>query len=244
MAWETPKIDWGAADGVSDFDMNRIEGNALALYEESARKNVTVYVSTSGNDSTGNGTSEAPYRTVGKALSVLPRDIRGFNVYVHIAAGAYTEAVSIKGFSGGVIRLSGANSAVTLTSLTIDNSVVAVTSLPITTTAAVGFILTNRGSLSTTGNLTANGTSTGLNISTGSHAHISGTLACPNASTAVNCSGSSTLYADAITGKGTLDASTGGVIAFNNSTLSRSTATGGRINTGGQGTGLANASLE
>jgi len=31
MAWQTPKTDWTSADGVSDADMNRIEGNIQAL---------------------------------------------------------------------------------------------------------------------------------------------------------------------------------------------------------------------
>jgi len=27
MAWQTPKTDWTSADGVTDADFNRIEGN-------------------------------------------------------------------------------------------------------------------------------------------------------------------------------------------------------------------------
>lgn len=33
MAWQTPKTDWSAPDGVSNVDMNRIEGNILEVYE-------------------------------------------------------------------------------------------------------------------------------------------------------------------------------------------------------------------
>lgn len=36
MAWQTPKTDWSSADGVRDTDMNRIEGNALELYNTKA----------------------------------------------------------------------------------------------------------------------------------------------------------------------------------------------------------------
>ena len=32
--WQTPKIDWKAADGVSNVDMNRIEGNTQYLKED------------------------------------------------------------------------------------------------------------------------------------------------------------------------------------------------------------------
>ena len=31
MAWQTPKVNWSASDGVRDTDMNRIEGNILDL---------------------------------------------------------------------------------------------------------------------------------------------------------------------------------------------------------------------
>lgn len=34
MAWNTPKTDWKAADGVSNADMNRIEGNTQHLKED------------------------------------------------------------------------------------------------------------------------------------------------------------------------------------------------------------------
>lgn len=47
MAWQTPKTDWAAPDGVRNTDFNRIEGNALHLYDDMAalRKHVddTLY---------------------------------------------------------------------------------------------------------------------------------------------------------------------------------------------------------
>lgn len=33
MAWQTPKTDWAAPDGVRNTDMNRIEGNTKHLYD-------------------------------------------------------------------------------------------------------------------------------------------------------------------------------------------------------------------
>jgi hypothetical protein len=43
MAWQTPKTDWKPADGVSDFDMNRIEGNTLQLRDDLDKSAITVY---------------------------------------------------------------------------------------------------------------------------------------------------------------------------------------------------------
>ena len=31
MAWQTPKTDWAPPDGVTDADLNRIEGNIQEL---------------------------------------------------------------------------------------------------------------------------------------------------------------------------------------------------------------------
>lgn len=36
MAWQTPKTDWAAQDGVRNTDLNRIESNALELYNRAA----------------------------------------------------------------------------------------------------------------------------------------------------------------------------------------------------------------
>ena len=57
MAWQTPKTNWSSADGVRDTDLNRIEENTRVLYFEKLRDNTTIYVSPSGNNSTGNGSS-------------------------------------------------------------------------------------------------------------------------------------------------------------------------------------------
>ena len=53
------------------------------------QSNVTLYVSPSGNDSTGDGTQNKPYQTIQKAISILPKDLNGFSPQIHVAAGAY-----------------------------------------------------------------------------------------------------------------------------------------------------------
>jgi len=39
MAWQTPKTDWTSADGVTDADLNRIEGNINYIEKESRTPN-------------------------------------------------------------------------------------------------------------------------------------------------------------------------------------------------------------
>ena len=235
MAWQTPKTDWTAADGVRDADMNRIEENILELHNETVRESKIVYVSKSGDDYSGIGTSSRPYYTIQKAIDSIPKQLKGLDITVYVSDGAYEEAVVVNGFSGGTLTFTGNAADVTVHSITVEDSSVYCTSFNLILTAAVGLIVA-RGSFSTTGDIAANNSSTAVNANSGSTVHISGVLN-SRASTAVSCSGSSRVYADTISGTGSLSASTGGVIAFNSSTLTRVTASGGRINTGSQGTG-------
>jgi len=73
--------------------------------------NMTVYVAVSGSDATGNGSSTAPYQTITKALSVIPKNLNGFDVTIVIGTGTYNEDVYIEKTFGGVIYLSGAEDA-------------------------------------------------------------------------------------------------------------------------------------
>ena len=69
--------------------------------------NMTIYVATSGSDGLGDGTSSAPYATITKALSGIPKNLNGYDVTINIAAGTYNEDVTIQNYSSGKIVLSG-----------------------------------------------------------------------------------------------------------------------------------------
>jgi len=63
-----------------------------------------IYVSPSGNDSTGDGTKAKPYKTIQRAVDVIP------NIHMHgytiaCAAGTYAEEVLIKGLLGGSVKI-------------------------------------------------------------------------------------------------------------------------------------------
>lgn len=103
------------------------EGTAInkALFDQKAytlTENVTVYVSTSGNDLTGDGTSAAPYATIQKAIDSLPKWLDGYMATISMAAGTYEEKVVIEGFQGGILVLGVAGRAVTVRSITIESS--------------------------------------------------------------------------------------------------------------------------
>lgn len=94
-------------------------------------ENVTVYVSTNGSDTGGDGTSAAPYATIQKAVDSLPKWLNGFTATIDIAAGTYVERVTVKDFQGGSLIL-GNNSGynVTISGLTVDNSSVVRMNIP------------------------------------------------------------------------------------------------------------------
>ena len=65
----------------------------------------TLYVATTGSDTTGNGTSSSPFKTIQRAVDILPKDLGGCFAYIIIANGTYDEDVIIYGYRGGVLFL-------------------------------------------------------------------------------------------------------------------------------------------
>ena len=76
-------------------------------FTEKLTKDITVYVSTTGNDSTGDGSNQKPYRTINYALSKIPKNLNGYRAYVQLAEGTYNEQIHIEGYTG-VLNITGA----------------------------------------------------------------------------------------------------------------------------------------
>lgn len=69
----------------------------------------SIFIATTGSDTTGNGTSGAPYATMAKALSTLPALITQAHT-INVADGTYAEPVLLQGFVcafGGSITITG-----------------------------------------------------------------------------------------------------------------------------------------
>lgn len=206
---------------------------------------VNIYVSTTGSDTTGTGTESAPFATITKALSTLPKFLNGFNPSVYVSSGTYREVVRINNFVGGTVRLRGSSSAATIYGLTIQNSVVETTGLTLTlsstgdsnaalymdggryrcyneisiTSSATGAYLVNGAQLLLTSSpLTLSGNSYGIRAEHGSFAYISSIEG--SAQTVIDASGG------AIVTYGTLEASSTASVY--------SIANGGRVYTEGQ----------
>lgn len=62
-------------------------------------QNISLYVSTTGSDTTGNGSATAPWATVQKASNYIQStlDLNGFTATVNVAAGSYSAGVAVMG---------------------------------------------------------------------------------------------------------------------------------------------------
>lgn len=66
---------------------------------------VTLYVSTTGSDSTGDGSNGKPYATIQKALDELPKCLQGYVATISVEAGTYAEHLHVDGFNGGYLKI-------------------------------------------------------------------------------------------------------------------------------------------
>ena len=246
-------------------DSPTVEGTKInkALLDQKAytlTSDVTLYVSTGGSDTTGQGTSDKPYQTVQKAINELPKCLGGFEATIDVAAGTYNEAVVLKGLYGGKLNLGAPGKSVTLRGITAtncDNVHIYIPLVKRDSSSPADLIRAEYGSVVTiesaviihgesgpvSGLVAANGSL----ISSGATIEIRGCQ-----SPAVHASSGARIAIGTISGTSAntsyaIRATMGGVVSFSSQTLTaslgNSTATGGRILTSG-GTSLANASVE
>lgn len=266
MAINTPVVDrvstypgrvkLTAVSGQTDvYDMVRAdepvqEGTPLnkELLDQKAytlTSDVTVYVSTTGSDADGDGSSAAPYATIQTALDALPRFLGGYQATINIASGTYEERVNVDGFSGGRLVIGVAGRTVVVRGLSISNS--AHVSLNISNvTWATGysdtiFLVSHGSSVTLTSGMTvrcAGSNLVGVGVTNGAELMSAGTtitvLNCAQSAIRVTLGGRAAL--STITGSGNTDigllAEVGGILSYNTSNL---TSTGGNVSrTGGR----------
>lgn len=207
-------------------------------------ENVTVYVSKSGNDNSGDGSSTKPFLTIQKAVDSIPKNLGGHIAQVSVGAGTYSEAVNIEFFADGRITITGASkAAVTIKGiLTVRKSAVNIENLALTIQGGYVYITEcgwiNQDASST---LICSGSAHGVYARFGSHAYMGGTFTINNTtSSAVRAGENSSVYLFEPNGSGnTLGmAAQGGMIWFRVNNISAttdfSTAHGGRIFSGAQ----------
>lgn len=234
MAWQTPKTDWTATDGVRDSDLNRIEGNIAYLYNDKVRADTYIYVNaTSGSDTNGNGTAVAPFKTINKALGAVARVTNGNEVTLSIAGGYYPEDVVIKGFTSPITLMNNGDT-VTVRSFRVDGCHCSLSgNLEISTNSTVYVV--NGGMLTGAGALYVDGAYISLNY--GSTLSLD-KVTCDNSpGFAIVVDGSSRFYGAYLDGDANyagLSAQGGSILAFGDinmeiETTIYFTAMGGRI---------------
>ena len=101
---------------VNAANLNAMQ-NAAGLME-----NKTVYVSTTGSDTSGDGSQAAPYATISRALSVIPRNLNGFIASIYVAPGTYNQELNIYRYGNGILQIIGTTGdSVTIPKLSIIN---------------------------------------------------------------------------------------------------------------------------
>lgn len=233
-----------------------VEGTPInaALFQSIANDvglmaNKTVYISSKGSDSLGEGTSANPYATFAKALSTLPRNLNGYNATVYIASGTYNEDIVVRGFYGGNVIFSGAaGTSVTIKSLTVDGSATLhlanTLSLGVSGSAGTAGIVVQQArllSFATNVFVTAS-QSTGVYVARDGFA-LFGTLTINNTTgIAVQAASGATVYIDTLAGSNNggiaIQSGNGSRVGFNTKPIAAAatflTMYGGRIYTGSQ----------
>jgi hypothetical protein len=72
-----------------------LDGSLLTGVVHAIAANTTIYVATTGSDTTGDGTSSAPYATIQKALDSLNGEILLGALTIQVADGTYSSSTSI-----------------------------------------------------------------------------------------------------------------------------------------------------
>ncbi len=152
--------------------------------EPALTSSVTYYVSTTGSDASGDGSSANPWASVNYALSKIPKNLGGYVATINIAAGTYAQLLYVSGFFNGVLNITGeytvANTCAVIFSLSgslvarIINClcIVEISYIQIDTTTVRGLQINNCYNVSLLG-LHVNGNSTTWNIaSDGSNLYI------------------------------------------------------------------------
>lgn len=202
-----------------------------------------IYVATTGSDTTGTGSQAAPYATINKALSTIPKNLNGYEASIYISPGTYPENVLIRGFTSGVLRLTAATGTVAVISNleVVLNTFVEITNLEIT--VETGYINVVGSNLRIFPPITATGGQYGLHAGFFSNVMVADTLTVNNTTNySVVSTTCSNVFVYKLAGSGnnvTFRSLLGSTLSYgvNTSTATYtavSTDTGGRVFSGAQ----------
>ena len=206
-----------------------------------AQDNAIVYVRTSGNNASGDGSESYPFRTIQHAINSIPKNLGNKEITINVESGTYSENIEVAGFYGGTLRFELGEVTVKSFVLYETNVIINGTSLTLSASGNVYGFRCHRGANAIFQcPLTVNGSTNGVFVSYGSRFSCRNVTinSCTNA---VVCNFAAQLYIGTLTGSKNNNgvsvasgiASIESVVAAMASTL-YITSGGGRIFTGTQ----------
>ena len=162
----------------------------------------TVYVATTGSDTTGDGSQMAPFATISKALSSIPKNLNGFAARVRIGAGTYAENVVVQHFGNGPLYIYGnTGDSVTVSSLEINNvSLVEINNISLSISNS--YLNVVGPNVRVFSPLTINGGQYGVYASYSSNVILRGAVTANNVTNAIFSTSGSTVYVEQLLGTG------------------------------------------
>lgn len=115
-------------DGIGSF-ASELKNIGIAV------ENKKIYVSTSGNDASGDGSENLPFATIQHAIDTIPKDLAGYEITIEIASGKYSEEIFVSGLYGGMLKINFA-SGTTIGNITIYDSCVSLLGTELTIAAS------------------------------------------------------------------------------------------------------------
>lgn len=207
-----------------------------------AAENKTIYVSTSGNDASGDGSSSYPFRSIQKAIDSTPKNLENKTITINIASGTYSEDVIVSGFYGGLLRFK--VETITVSSLTVYDCCVAFDGTKITIAAngkTYGLYCHRDSNVIVQTDLEVNGSTYGIYSGYASRCNVRSVTTVNSCTYAVSATFAGMIYASNLSGSRNNNAiqAAGGIVLIGSintamaSTL-YATSNGGRVFTGAQ----------
>ena len=212
---------WERADSptVEGTPLNAATLNAMQA-ENGLSANAELFIAKGGSDVTGNGTQASPFASFTKALSSLPKNLNGHDVYLHVGDGVYAETVVVSYFFGGTIVLR--SGTFTISGLQILNCTVLIDGASVTIEGygqtTYGLTVQGYGKFRSVNNMIISNTGIGIHVSNGSFVEMQAVTATINSTQiALHANGGSTCSMGAITGVGNengIDVSGAATVSF------------------------------
>ena len=224
-------------------------------------ENVTVWVALSGNDVEGDGSADAPFRTIQAAVDALPKNLDGHTAEIVVDFGVYAERVTVNGFRSGRLIIGRYGSVFSITGgIDIINSSYVETNIyqieRDTSSSRPLFVAKDGSNVTIGSDMILDGIDsgiTGMVVENNSHVVTANniTLTCNNCGMAIAATWCSFVSLNAITGSENtfgMSASQGSIVSYKTDTLSKSWSnnadSGGLVLTGKNSSDLSDATLD